>query len=404
MRRRIAVLLLTIALIGVFAARARAGSGVQIQGPAIQHQFGDWIEVKARVQSEQPIRLFKVVIQAGDGSILESTAIPISPDGGVSYTLDLRENPIQTFVELSIWFEVILEDGSRFSSQPVKYYYDDNRYDWQSLKTDEFIVHWYHPDEEVGRKILTTAYESLQHIRTLIDVPQPVGIEIYAYDSAVAMQDTLLFTGQAISWVAGHAEPDLNLIVVSIPASPEQEQEITRQIPHELMHVLLYNKLGAGYDNVPRWLNEGLATTAEMLSNADYPILLDKAYEREALIPIVNLCVTFPMDIANFQLAYAEANAFTRYLHRTYGSEKIEALLQAYAGGQGCAQAVESTFGVTLLEVEENWRRERFRESAFQESLVSFAPWLVLAGAAFAVPLGLIFSHWLSCRNTKKPS
>ncbi len=404
MRWRIAVLLLASVLFGVFAGPARAGSGVQIQGPAIQHQFGEWIKVQARVQSEQPIRELKVVIQVEDGAILETASVPLTPEGEVSYTLDLRENPIQTFVYLLVWFEVELQDGSRFASQAVEYFYDDNRFDWQSVKTEEFSVHWYHADEDVGRKILATAYEGWQNIHSLIDVPRPVGVEIYAYVNAEEMQDTLLFTGRALSWVAGHANPDLDLIVVSIPTTPEQELEITRQIPHELMHVLLYNKLGAGYDNLPRWLNEGLATTAELLPNADYPLLLDKAYEREALIPIVNLCVTFPVDIANFQLAYAEADAFTRYLQRTYGSEKIEALLQAYASGQGCTQAVENTFGVPLPEIEKDWRREQFRENAFQEALISFAPWLVLTGAAFVIPLGLIFSRWIKRWNTKKPA
>ncbi|MFH1633707.1 MAG: peptidase MA family metallohydrolase, partial [Chloroflexota bacterium] len=275
-------------------------------------------------------------------------------------------------------------------SEPHPYFYDDNRFDWQALKTDEFLIYWHEVDSGFGQNILNAAYEGLQRIQSHVTVPQPEGVAIYVYANVMELQEILLFSGQSAAWVAGHADPDLGVIMVSLPLGPDQNLEIKRQIPHELTHVLLYQKLGTGYDSLPQWLNEGLASTAELFPNPDYQVLLDKAYERGSLIPISDLCYRFPMDAANFQLSYAESTAFTRYLQQTYGKAAMEDLIQAYADGLGCAQGTEAAVGIPLTELEADWRQAMFNENAAFNALMEFAPWMLLLMAVLAAPVGLM--------------
>jgi hypothetical protein len=199
-----------------------------------------------------------------------------------------------------------------------------------------------------------------------------------------------LFAGSSTSWVAGHADPDLGVIMVSLPPGPEQILEIKRQIPHELVHILLFEKLGSRYSAMPRWLNEGLATVAELFPNPDYQLLLEKAYEREGLIPILDLCSSFPIDAANFQLSYAESYAFTWYLLQTYGNDKIEGLIQAYANGQACDQGIHTVYGESLTNLEAAWRLARFNENLFFNTWIESLPLIIVFGFVFLVPIGLI--------------
>ncbi len=80
------------------------------------------------------------------------------------------------------------------------------------------------------------------------NIPNPV--IIYVYRDPADLQSALSLVQQ--SWVAGHANPDLGIILLSIPDSPSQRMELERQIPHELMHLLLYQKTVDSYTSLPR--------------------------------------------------------------------------------------------------------------------------------------------------------
>lgn len=355
----------------------------------VTHIFGKQIDIQADFQSDLQIQSIKIMIQANDGDIIAAEALSLSPGGQVRYSLDLVQQPIRAFSALSIWFEIDYKDGSSLTTEATNYLYDDNRFDWQDLHSNEFSVYWYQDDPDLGQAIINVAYEGLERIQNQVDVPSPQGIVIYAYASVVDMQETLMFSGGASYWVAGHADSDLGVIVVSLPPGPEQTMEIKRQIPHELVHVLLHRKMGSGYSNLPRWVNEGLASTAELFPNPDYQLLLDKAYERESLIPIKDLCASFPIDAANFQLSYAESYAFTWYLQQTYGKEKIEKLLQSYGSGLNCESGALAAFDVPLSKLEADWRAAMFNENIILNLWQDNLAWVILFGVVLITPVGL---------------
>jgi len=389
--RRLIFLTLLASLVFTISHPARAEAKVQIDDVTMTHIFGERLEVQATLESNVPVKDVQIIIQSEDDTIIAAEPVSFNAKGKIRYTLDLDEKPIRSFARISIWFEIDLEDGTSLTSAVTTHVYDDNRFEWQNLQSDEFTVYWYQEDPELGGKILNAAYEGLARIRNQIEVPQPEAIEIYAYASVVDMQDTLMFSGGSSYWIAGHADSALGVIVVSLPPGPEQTLEIRRQIPHELVHILLYQKLGPASINLPRWLTEGLASAAELFPNPDYQLLLDKAYQRETLIPLHNLCASFPSDAANFQLSYAQAYAFTWYLQQTYGKDKIEALIQAYASGKGCDQGVQDVYGAPLSRMETDWRQVMFNENRITNLLVESLPLIVVCAFVFVAPIGLMF-------------
>src|SRR5215210_2310608 len=93
-----------------------------------------------------------------------------------------------------------------------------------------------------------------------------------------------------------------------------------------------------------------------MYPNADHERVLKDAIASNTLIPLKDLCVSFPSDAAQAFLAYAESGSFTGYLHETYGSTGLQNLAVAYAGGVDCERGTERAFGVSLLNLEQKWR------------------------------------------------
>lgn len=383
--------LLLVALQFLFApATVHAESGTQIVDVSVTHIFGDQINLQATVESDEQIQKLEVVFQSADGFIIKAEPISQSPEGKIDYTLDIEAHPVRAFTNISIWFEIELEDGTTLTSGTTEYFYSDNRFEWWDIQSDDFTVYWYQDDPELGSRILNAAYDGVTRIQSWLDAPIPVGIDIYAYASAADMQQTLMFSGGSSFWVAGHADSTLGVIVISLPPGAEQILEIQRQIPHELVHIMLNRKMGPSYTYLPRWLNEGLASAAELLPNPDYQLLLDKAYDREALIPIRDLCSSFPIDAANFQLAYAESYAFTWYLQQTHGSEKIEELIQAYANGLNCEKGIEDTYETSLSELQAEWRQAMFNEHQVLNTWSESLPMVILAGFAVISPIGMM--------------
>jgi hypothetical protein len=388
-RKLIIPLLISMLVAGIYQP-VQAQEEVQVVGLRVTHRFGERIDLEARIDAESDIQSLQVVFSSKDQPSFVKDPVTISPDGEVAFSLDLSQRPIQAFSEIEIHFEILLTDGSTINTEPTRYYYDDNRFDWQIQQSEAFTVFWYQDDPDLGDEIIAVANDGWERIRSQFVVPEPEGILIYAYSNIVDMQDTLVVSGGSFYWIAGHAVSDLGVIIVSIPPGPEQSLEIRRQIPHELMHVLLYRKLGPDYSNLPRWLNEGLASIAELSPNPDYQILLERAYEREALIPIRDLCASFPVDAANFQLSYAEAYDFTWYLQQTYGNEVIEALIQSYAGGLDCEKGIEPVLDRSLSELEAEWRQDVFNEDRSQFNWVDVLPFVIIVGFAFIAPIGLV--------------
>ncbi len=398
--RRLLIISVMITLCLGISSPALSQSQIEIITLQVESIFGEQINIEAQFTTGTPIKTVQVFLQPESLPPNAMGKSTFNPPDTIHYTLDLRAHPLQVFSQVDYWFQFELENGDLITSETFHFKYIDNRFEWQSLSTDEFEIYWYQGDLDFGKQVLNLAYDGLAHIREYVQVPQPEKVTFYIYASAAEMQETLLIGGQAADQIAGHANSNLGVIVVSIPPGPSQTLEIKRQLPHELSHVLLFRKLGNGYANLPQWLNEGLASTAELFPNPDYPILLNRAYEREVLLPIAQLCDRFPSDAANFQLAYAQAAAFTWYLQGMYGNEKMEALLAAYADGLDCQHGVSQVFDATLTQLERDWRQNEFQENLFLAVLSETAPWLVLLAAILAPTLILYFGGRIKRENS----
>lgn len=246
-------------------------------------------------------------------------------------------------------------------------------------------VHWYEGDARFGQAALDTAQAGLESMGRLIpsDLQQPVDIFIYANASDLK---SALASGKE-DWLAGHADPELGIVHVLIEPDSEQGIAMEQRIPHELMHVLLYRHVGVGYENIPAWLREGMATFAEMYPNADYDRVLAEAVSSNNVIPLKDLCSSFPAEASQAFLAYAEARSFTEFLHKLYGSDGLMDLATVYAGGVDCERGPERAFGISLSRLESQWRSSVSGRNTIFTGLQSLIPYLVLLCLILIIPL-----------------
>jgi hypothetical protein len=276
----------------------------------------------------------------------------------------------------------------------------EDQFNWHTLESGMLKVHWYEGDSNFGQAALEAAQAGLASIGQLIPLNLEQRIEIFMYANLDDLQGALISGEEA--WVAGHADPELGTVSVLIEPGPQQEIAMGQRIPHELMHVMLYRFVGEGYHNLPAWLREGMATLTETYPNAEYQRVLNDAVTKDALIPLKDLCASFPADTKQAFLAYAEAGSFVGYLREIYGSVGLQSLAAAYADGLGCERATTDVFGASLSSLESNWRSAVFGQTSVSSTLQNISPYLVLLCLVLIVPLVGIAGA-LRKRNSHEP-
>jgi hypothetical protein len=261
----------------------------------------------------------------------------------------------------------------------------DNHFNWQTLESGMLKVHWYEGDADFGQAAMEAAQAGLESIGRYLPSRLEQTAEIFIYASTADLQSEL---GPGIeNWIAGHADPAQGVVRVVVEPGSEQGIVMEQRIPHELMHVMLYRQVGAGYQTIPAWLREGMAILAEVYPNADYDSALADATQNNRLIPLKDLCISFPSDTGQAFLAYAEARSFTDYLHDTYGSTGLLNLAASYADGVDCEHGPERIFGVSLAGLESQWRSSALGQNTTLVSLQNILPYLVLLCLVLIIPL-----------------
>lgn len=390
MRYRVLACLIS-SFLALFAWRSvLAQAEIQVMNEEPVYTFNESILFSATLQTDQPVtRVLVIVGPAGrpeEDRVLTAT---LDETGKITARLDLIEYPFPAFATLVYRYQITFGDGEIYTSQPYQLRYLDNRFDWQTLESPPFRVHWFQGDVAFAQEVLNVAHAGERRLPEILEVYLPDEVDIYVYASAADLQAALQSPNP--TWVAGHANPELNAVLVSLPPGPEQQLEIERQVPHELMHVALYYTDAHTYENLPVWFNEGLASLAELYPSPDYQAILENAFTSGDLLSMASICEAFPTDPGQRLLAYAQSSSFTSFLFEQFGTAGFNRLRAAFANNLGCRPAVGNALGASLEDLEGKWMRETFTGEAWQEAFAELLPWLVLAVVVLIGPLIMVF-------------
>nr|HMN62415.1 peptidase MA family metallohydrolase [Anaerolinea sp.] len=270
-RALLLTLLVCIALLAGRPAPALAQAGVEFKDVAAFVEFGKTVTFQAVIASETPVQEAVLTIHPQG---LEAVIQPVTlnAQNEIVYQLDLVNNPLRPFSRVKYTFRLLLANGNSVDSPNYTFDYTDTRFTWQSLSNDQFEIFWYDREIALGQRALNSAQLGLQSIQNILPVSLEQSVRVYIYNTANDFKGAL---PGSQPWIAGQSAPDLGVILLTIPVGPEEQLQLERQLPHELMHVVLYQLAGEKTANLPAWLVEGLASTAEIYPNPDYASTLN---------------------------------------------------------------------------------------------------------------------------------
>jgi hypothetical protein len=370
---------------GVAGGTARAQAEVEIVNEEPVYSFNEFIQFSAIIRSSQSLE--QVLFFVGQQGTDDLQVFPVELDNQekVMLRIDLKQHPLRGFSTIEYHYELTFNNGEDYASPIYLLRYLDNRYDWQKLENPPFRVFWSAGDVSFAQEVMNVAHAAERRLPELLEVYLPAQLDIYVYGSAAELQAALLSPNQ--SWIAGHADPDLGVILVSLPFGPDQRLEIERQIPHEVMHAALYYTDAHTYRNLPPWFNEGLASLAELYPSPEYQAVLENAFRSGELLSMASLCDPFPTDANQLLLAYAQSASFTRYLFEHFGTGGFNRLRAAYASSLGCRQGLENSLDSSLEGLESQWLRDTFAGDAWQEAVNDLLPWTIILLVILVGPL-----------------
>lgn len=387
--------LLCQALFHGFAQTQQAS--IELSQVEASYQFGSTLTIQAQFSSPTELQDASLDIQSASGGP-ETYPLTISTAEALSTQIDLANLNLQPFSRIYYWFEFSFSDGSKFTSPSYWLDYVDNRFTWQSNQSKWFAIYWANGDTTFGAKLQEIALAGLKNATQILPVSPDLPITIYVYPDAQSAQAILSSTEPA--WVAGEALPQLNMIIVSAATDLSSAQDLERQIPHEITHLLEYKLTQQNYSASPAWLLEGLASNAETSPNPDYAREIQKALADHNLIPMSQLCHAFSPDTNTATLAYAQSGSFVNYLTSQYGSDKVMGLLENSGNGLDCSQLVNSVLGKNLETLDSDWQSSIQAQSTDQNGALKYWPYFVIGIVLLTVLV--LFSRFYLIKKAKK--
>ena len=362
--------------------QAGDGNGVTVLENAVEYSFAQHVTFTLRATANADIEQLYLFLQAPGDRQTRSETISIHPSQTITveHTYDVRLSPLPPFAVVDFWWQ--LEVAGETITIPVETFtYQDNRFRWETLtgtsaSGESIGIHWIQGQGNpvFAQTALDTARNGLDAITPILNAPISA-VDVYIYDSPHNLNAAMALTGR--EWAAGQAHPELGVALVAIPPTEGYTTHMTRYIPHEITHLLLYRVVGAtGYPFVPEWLDEGLATASELMPTVEYDLALEQARLQGTLIPLETLCTPFSPDYQTALLSYAESGSVVRFILEEYGAQGIRDLLAAYAGGASCSSGVRQALHISLNQLEAAWKTSLDPQAAHKATIREVALWL----------------------------
>ncbi len=227
----------------------------------------------------------------------------------------------------------------------------DRIYDWNTISTDDLVLHWYEGDESFAQMLLDAAKASQNRLRADIGTQLGDQIHVYIYANTDDMREAILFEP---GWTGALAFPSSNIIILGV--NERNLEWGLDTIAHELAHVIVGNIISNCYSVLPSWLDEGLAVYAEGELDPRYKGILETAISEGELFSIRSLNDSFTEDADRAYLSYAESFSVVSYLIETYGQESMLDLLEVFQSGYRSDSALFQVFGFDADGLEAEWR------------------------------------------------
>ncbi|HEY55092.1 MAG TPA: peptidase MA domain-containing protein [Dehalococcoidia bacterium] len=337
------------------------------------------------------IRLCYTVDRAGFAEVISEGYIEFTPDTSVEVSWSLSMvyvGGLPPGSTVEYWWKVEDASGDSIETAPSSIQFNDVRYSWSSLTEGQVTIYWYQGDESFAQELMAAAQQALVRLAedTGAELERPVQLFIYA--NSDDLRGAMIYPQE---WTGGVAYTRHGIMAIGI--SDANTTWGKRAIAHELTHLVIHQMTLNPYNQLPTWLDEGLAMHAEGELEPGLASYLEMAVADDSLISVQSLCSPFSAYAEEAYLSYAQSYSLVEFLIDTYGQVKMLELLNVFREGSGYAAALESVYGFDMDGLDGLWRDyivERYQLTSENGIPPVWIAVLVILATGLVVALGLV--------------
>jgi len=335
------------------SAPARAAGGVEFGDTGYELSFGEYINFSLEATvSESPQRVWLVYRLEDERA--DNVAAATFREGRTlraEYLWELYPGDMAPGCTVYYRWAVETADGSWVESEEHTFVYDDLRFDWRVVEREPLSVYYY-KSESLAEEILDAGTDALDRLAEDMGVETREPISIYVYANERDMQLALPSRSETYDEATvtlGMAMDHDTLLLLGRSA------DASLTAAHELSHIVVGRMTDNPFNDLPRWLDEGLAMYAEGELGAGNREALEDAIRSGNVLSLRSM-TSYPGDPGLVDLYYGEAYSLAEYMLTAYSPEQMRQLLGELGKGESMEAALQTVYGLTLSDIEAGWR------------------------------------------------
>ena len=333
------------------------GEGIRVISASVVSEFPEGMRFFIEAEGENDIEEISVRLKVGRNQNRAYEYFEF--DKGASVEAELfwrtavRGRYIPPGTIITYYFLVKDSEGNEFSTEDAEFIYYDARFEWEEVTDGPVAVAYHGPVRRRAEIILEAIMDTLDFMGPLLGADTTIPIRVTMYNNVKEMLEALPPGSSTIRReliTEGQAFTDIGTLLVLGGG-----RGATGTASHELTHILNHRAGDSIIRRIPSWLDEGLAEFGNVAPGFSYDIALEFALGTDRLLPITSMPV-LPGDPEDVIIFYGQARSIVEYMIVAYGSAAMRELLAVFREGVNMDDAIERVYGVSRIELENDWR------------------------------------------------
>jgi hypothetical protein len=360
MKRKISIFLLVLLfLVPFIPGAANAADALTVTNSSVKLSFPASITFSISARSDASItdiRLHYTVERMDFANIISEVVVGFQPGNTItaSWIWDMRRTGgLPPGTGVSYWWTVKDTAGKSVETLPERLVTRDNRYTWHTSQQGKVTLYWYKGDDSFAAQLMNAAQQALGKLSENSGAELKSAVSLYIYAGSNDLKGSMIFPQE---WTGGVAFSEYGTIAIGIAPTASDIAWGKRAIAHELTHLVISQVTFNPYNNLPVWLDEGLAMSSEGALEDYFVSALSKAEKDSTIISVRSLASPFSAYSDVSILSYAESYKIVSYLIDEYGRQKMLELLGIFKQGSGYDEALKSVYGFDMDALNMLWR------------------------------------------------
>ena len=356
---RIALAVIVCVFAVLVSTQSAAGSAetIEVTSSGVVSEFPEGMRFSVDVESDQEIEEIAVKLRTGTQSREVYGYMEFDKAKIVDSELFWRTNTSGRYIPpgtiIYYHFEIRDTEGTELVTETEEFIYEDARFTWEEVSDGPIAVAYHGPVKTRAEIILDAIVETLDFMGPILGADTAVPIRVTMYNNVKEMLEALPPGSSTIRReliTEGQAFTNIGTLLVLGGG-----RQAKGTASHEVTHILTHRAGDSAARNIPSWLDEGLAEFGNVDPGISYDIALEFAMATDRLLPITSMPV-LPGDPEDVIIFYGQARSLIQFMVYRYGPQAMRQLLSTLKSGTSMEGAISDIYGVSRIELENQWR------------------------------------------------